>query len=421
MTLPHGDRQPPRVHIVGAFDRFNYGDILFAHLSERAVRGMLPDAEIRFVGTRAADLRLEGGVQTLSQREMFARPARAHDVIWVAGGEVLGSRWHLMFEHNMTQGMATWMRRLKKRLGSEWTDSLLRRLAQVPNRLPWVFDPVSFPGVPPRVVYYNVGGLGVSRLPPEIAAWERTALNRATWLSLRDSGSVASVAGLTGRPVRLAPDSAVLMDALRPAATRTEALARVLARIREGWHPGTRYICVQCGINYVTGQEDVLAAQIKAIHEQTGLPVVSFAIGRAAGHEDHVSGERLHARLGAHDWFLRAPNNLDVWEIMALIAGSAAYVGTSLHGFITAFVFRVPRVGLLPRVRKLQAFQRDWDLPGMPSGVEMADLSNAVGQALGQSPVEMTAQTARVQAQSRAVLADLHKIMVSDPSMARKV
>ena len=46
----------------------------------------------------------------------------------------------------------------------------------------------------------------------------------------------------------------------------------------------------------------MLAAQIEKVHTPTGLPVVAFAIGRAAGHEDQVSAARLQARLPARPW-----------------------------------------------------------------------------------------------------------------------
>jgi polysaccharide pyruvyl transferase WcaK-like protein len=150
-----------------------------------------------------------------------------------------------------------------------------------------------------------------------------------------------------------------------------------------------------------------LAAEVEAVHALTGLPVVAFAIGRASGHEDQVSAKRLAARLEGRAWFRRAPDDLDIWQIMALIAGSAGYIGSSLHGFITAFAFAVPRVGLAPKVKKLITFRDDWDLPTMPAGVAFADLPVAVTQALAQDPAAMVAQAARVRAQAEAGLADL--------------
>jgi hypothetical protein len=400
----------PRVRIVGAFDRFNYGDVLFAHLSEGIVRARWPDAEIGFFGTQRSDLRAEGGVRTGNLRDIFAEPARPDDVIWVAGGEVLGSRWHLMVEHGMPLPVARLWRDLRRRISSTRADWMAQHLARVPNRLPWVFDRTGFAGATPRVVYLNVGGLYAGKgMPPALADWQRRRLAEVTWLSLRDSGSVATVAELTGQRWPLLPDSAVMMPSLpqAAAAAREARLATLLPRITPGWAPKQRYLCLQCGINYIAGQEDLLAAEVEAVHALTGLPVVAFAIGRASGHEDQVSAKRLAARLEGRAWFRRAPDDLDIWQIMALIAGSAGYIGSSLHGFITAFAFAVPRVGLAPKVKKLITFRDDWDLPTMPAGVAFADLPVAVTQALAQDPAAMVAQAARVRAQAEAGLADL--------------
>jgi polysaccharide pyruvyl transferase WcaK-like protein len=50
-----------------------------------------------------------------------------------------------------------------------------------------------------------------------------------------------------------------------------------------------------------------------------------------------------------------------VFDLMGLIAGARLYVGTSLHGAITAVSYGVPVLGLCPsRVRKLAAFLGTW-------------------------------------------------------------
>jgi hypothetical protein len=405
-----GAAPSPRVRIVGAFDRFNYGDVLFAHLSERIVRSRWPEAEIGFFGTQRSDLSTEGGVATGNLRDIFAEPARPDDVIWVAGGEVLGSRWHLMVEHGMSLPAARLWRDLRHRIGVARADWVAHRLARVPNRLPWVFDRAGFAGASPRVVYLNVGGLYAGKgMPPSLADWQRRMLTDVTWLSLRDSGSVATLEDLTGQRPPLLPDSAVMMPVLPQAAAeaRQARLAALLPRISPGWSPEQRYLCLQCGINYIAGQEDQLAAEIEVVYAQTGLPVVAFAIGRASGHEDQISAKRLAARLEGRAWFHSAPDDMDIWQIMALISGSAGYIGTSLHGFITAFAFAVPRVGLAPKVKKLVTFRDDWDLPAMPAGVAFGDLPAAVTLALAQDHAAMVAQAARVRAQAEAGLMDL--------------
>lgn len=390
-------------HIVGAFDRFNYGDVLFAHISEHIVRHHNPDARIVFYGTRASDLRHEGGVQTRAIRSMFRGQMGSGDVVWIAGGEVLGSRWQLMQEHNLPQGLARVSRFLRRKFGMERMDWLSHKISGVPNRLPWLFDGASFGLSPqPRVVYNSVGGRSVGSLQGLVGEWQKQSLDRATWLSVRDSKSQISTAAFLGKPVRLSPDSAVLMAEL-PGAHNLEAIEALVAA-RLGLKPQEHYICFQCGINYLAGREVEIAAQLKRLHDSHGLPIVVFAIGRASGHEDQTSAHRISSQLQDQNWLHVAPNDLTVWEIMGLIAGSSCYIGTSLHGFITAFSFAVPRVGLSLRVGKLIGFRDDWDIASLPTGVDFSAIAEAAGQAMEQDRAAMAQRAIEVRAR---YLADL--------------
>lgn len=411
MTAATGPTSSRTYHIVGAFDRFNYGDVLFAHLAARSVQEADPNARISFYGTRPIDLRSAGGVQTRALATLFSGAVRAGDVVWVAGGEVLASRWTLMAEHNLPPHVAAVVRRLRRQLGIERIDPLFRRLARVPSRLPWVFDPADFPpGSRPTVVYGSVGGRGAAALVGPVVDWARAALGRAAWISVRDHGSQGALATVLGLPPALSPDPAVLMDGLRDRATLKAVHGRLSARTGIAGLP-ERYICLQCGINYFTGQEAALTEAVVRLQAATALPVVTFAIGRAAGHEDQTVARPLAARLGARAWLYTAPDDMDVWEIMALIAGASCYAGTSLHGFVTAFTFAVPRVGLSPRVGKIVGFRDAWDLPTMPAGIEFADLPESALRAIAHDSAAMAHQVRVVQDIYRATLHDLWKAL----------
>jgi len=73
-----------------------------------------PEAEIGFFGTWRSDLRTEGGVGTESMHCIFAEPARASEVIWVAGRDVLAIGCHRMAEHALPHGAARLYDRLRR-------------------------------------------------------------------------------------------------------------------------------------------------------------------------------------------------------------------------------------------------------------------------------------------------------------------
>ena len=67
---------------------------------------------------------------------------------------------------------------------------------------------------------------------------------------------------------------------------------------------------------------------------------------------------------------------------MNIIKNSKCYCGTSLHGLITAIAFSVPRVGLLPKLRKQVNYMNTWDLDAMPRGINAENLYKSVKQVL---------------------------------------
>lgn len=380
--------------VIGAFDRFNYGDILFAHIARHLIAEAHPRARIAFRGLRAADLTPEGGVAVERLRR-----SREPRVLFVAGGEVLSARWHQMAEHLMSLWQAQQFRRLRHRVGPGWADRLAAGLLDggMPRRLPWLFP--SAPGA--AVVYNAVGGCHLDKLPEALQGWARTALAQAAWVSVRDSATRDLLAMAGGPAPRLSPDSAVIMRELIAGRDLEHRRARLMARIGL---PGPGYVAVQVALPWLTGTEEALAAAFGRLHARTGLPLVAFAIGRAAGHEDQVAARRLAARLGPVAWFRRAPEDLDILDIMALIAGAACYAGTSLHGYITALAFGRPRLGLHPGVRKLALFHDDWDLATLPGAVAPAELPAAAEAAMAHGPQALAAQAGRLAGIYRADL-----------------
>jgi len=400
-----------KFHILAAFDRFNYGDLLFGHLAAAEIRARMPKAEINYYGTRHADLSVQGGFKTRPLTTLFHGDIGRDDIIWVAGGEVLSTRWVRMAEHNMPHFLSRQLRRVEWRIGRDRTDWLCRRMLRAQNLLPWILDPAVFPKENcPTVVYSSVGGRGIEKLSPTFRTWAANALNRASYLSVRDTRTQTLVEDLTGHAPALLPDSAVVMDQLHGCEESQAAFDRIAARM-EGLP--SEYIAVQTALKFYASQKSQMHRSLQEIHRRTGRQVVLFSIGRASGHEDQIAAQSIYTSLGKPDWLHLAPDDTTVWEIMALIARSQCYVGTSLHGFITAFVFAVPRVGLSPHVGKLTGFRDAWDLEEMPAAVPFDEIAPAVNQALKIPVASMLAQRDKVQAISQTGTDGLWKIVAS--------
>lgn len=345
-----------RWHLVGAFDRFNYGDLLFPHLLRGAFEALGEEVETSCWSTRAADLGRHGGLACGSLVEL-ARCAGPGDAVVLAGGELLAARWTGTLRaltgprRSLVLGVAG------RALGTSVTDAVARRRLGGRTPQPWVLGPGDVGGA--AVAYDAVGAQGIADLPPALRDAARQRLAQAAFLAVRDRASQEALAdwGLTAR---LSPDPAALVAELFPASRLAERCSPEVAGLLAGQTEG--YTVFQAGRFPSRGLLPVLAEQLRRLVRATGLPLLLLPLGLAAGHED----PRPLAKL-ARDLEDLEPAPLPlvvpvrrIWDQMAVIAGARLFAGTSLHGNLTAAAFAVPTVGLGRRVGKLDAFLRDW-------------------------------------------------------------
>ena len=97
-------------------------------------------------------------------------------------------------------------------------------------------------------------------------------------------------------------DSAVAMDLLVDEAALKAGCARASALAEDGaGQRGARaepFLALQIAERRMRGEAGAVAARLCELHAATDLDVLSFAIGRAPGHEDRIASERLVAGLG---------------------------------------------------------------------------------------------------------------------------
>ena len=91
------------------------------------------------------------------------------------------------------------------------------------------------------------------------------------------------------------------------------------------------------------------------LYNKTQLPIVLVPIGLALRHEDDIACERLKSCLSIPSCVL---NSRTIYDIMYAIANSKLFIGTSLHGNITAMSYDVPNVGF--GGQKLDGYLKKW-------------------------------------------------------------
>ncbi len=378
--------------LFGAFDRHNFGDMLFPHVAA----ALLPGRRHVFAGIAQRDLRPWGGHAVEALRAVAASLGDRPATLIHVGGEILScDAWQAAVMLEQPAAARLVVRRLDGHPGEqrEWARATLGTQARAPYA---TTARATFPG-PLRVAYLAVGGVELDACDGALRSDVLAALAAADDLSVRDRQTQARLqaAGITAR---LAPDPAVMVAELFGETVRARAQTGEVARLRDAFPQG--YLAVQFSADF--GDDETLArlaAQLDRVSASTGLGIALFRAGAAPWHDELDALQRLAARLRGKS--ATVFESLDLWDICALIAAARGYCGSSLHGRIVAMAFALPRVNLRhpsaqARTGKQAAFASTWDLAEMPAVVDVDDAASAIEQALATDPAQLAGTAARL-------------------------
>lgn len=364
------------IAIIGAFDRMNYGDLLFPIvLTEYFLRRYGPSVAIDYYGHRSSDLTAFGGFKTKPMRKLFCpKELPEGSVIIIAGGEVLSATWiDTMF---YLAGKKPWWQRLAHRLAGPRAEIILiRRYLGCRNHFPYLFSKADF-SIPPAIIYNAVGGSSLVRRNKDFKRSVALVLRDADYLSVRDQASIEILknAGVDLAALKMAPDCAAVLPNLFPISLVESKLSdeAMYIRTRLSEKP---FITFQIGKVFVQDSVGIIADQLNMLTKKTGFDIILLPIGRASGHEDQtVLSQILH--LLYKPAILPLQNT--VFDTIWFIADSQLFIGTSLHGAITAMAYCVPHISLTKAVDgKIAAFLETWDLNVQNDCVNFTEIYNS--------------------------------------------
>ncbi|MBN3756858.1 polysaccharide pyruvyl transferase family protein [Paraburkholderia sp. Tr-20389] len=381
---------PLPVVLFGAFDRHNFGDMLFAHVAA----SLLADRSVRFAGLAARDLRAQGGHRVEALRPWHER---AVDLLH-AGGEILAcDAWEAAV---MLQSPEHAQRLIASRQHDRF--GWAQRVLGTRERAPYVVSKHELPSAV-RVLFNAVGGVALDVRDAALRDEVLAKLARADDISVRDFHTQALLAKF-GINARLAPDCAVLVADLCGDTIRAHANETALMQLRDAAPSG--YLAVQFSADFADDATLArIAAQLDLAADAHRLAVVLFRAGAAPWHDDLACLERTAARMRApHVHVFRS---LNIWDICALIAHSRGYIGSSLHGRIVAIAHALPRINLLrdedfARPCKQIAFAQTWEDANAPIAVRVNEIADGIDAAMSVEPECLTHTAERLVTLCRA-------------------
>jgi hypothetical protein len=363
-------RANPFPVLFGAFDRHNFGDLLFPHL----LAALLPGQTFECAGLAERDLRDFGG-----HRVTPLAAGAAHLIH--AGGELLTcSAWEaaVMLREPAEAAEIIACYDAAPAAAAEWA---VRQLGTA-RSVPYVVGRDALaPGG--KLIFNAVGGVGWAFLSPTQRAEVKAALKGADWLSVRDHVTQAALRA-EGIDAPLCPDPAVMVAHCFGETIRQHQQQGTVQAVREVFPQG--YLACQFSADFGDDASlDALARGLSLAAAATGLGLVLFRAGAAPWHDDPALYEKLQRRLppGAARLF----TSLHLWDICGLIAASRGVVSSSLHGRIVALAYGLPRVSLVPpqqgrRPGKVAAFAETWEPVALPRSVAVDQVGPALMRAL---------------------------------------
>ena len=345
--------EKPSINIISAGDRYNYGDVLYAVVVSEYLKKYEPDIynsyEIEHYGIISSDLTYVGGLKTLPVSSLYEKDFAENSITVVAGGQVIGANIEVLFKFLKSNKISLYADLIRyfalSKLGKSRDELLIKRFG-CKTKFPYIISRKNMKS-DCKIVYSNVGGF--------ITEDEHEAVSEirnADYFSVRDSQSFEENCKYK-QSVVLVPDGAVLMSDLFPYECIEKEVNEEVRNIKGN------YIAIQFSLSYYRQHESEIIETLKGFKEEyKDIKIVLVPIGYAILHDDLVALKELKAKISETILI----EKLTVKEIMYLIARASFFLGTSLHGIVTAMSFSVPymALGAHNSSAKLDNFVKTW-------------------------------------------------------------
>lgn len=347
------------INLVGAFDRNNYGDLLFPLIVQGMLDKINEEQKLKqqfnynYIGLRESDLSEFGGVVT---NPLSFLNKEKNSITILVGGEILGTNFlgmHLCFERNFFSKII--LRSINKFGGKRVINNYLKNKYQTKQDHPWI-PSVDFM-LKNKVIFNSVGGSNINPDNKDLIHSVNQSLMHSSFYSVRDQKTfqlLENVNSITKEKVVVSPDSAVIMSDLYP---ENELTKLISTETKNYMNRNRNYVIFQVSQKIAKGIEREIAEKLDMLSNSLDVEIVLLPIGRAPEHDDQKALNKISKYMQSHYYL---PEQNSIFDTMNLICNSKLYIGTSLHGAITAISYNIPHVAFTDKITKLNEFLITW-------------------------------------------------------------
>jgi len=300
-----------RLAQVGTFDLENYGDLLFPVVLENELRQRIESVEIDLFSPYGGNMPF-GDKDVYPIQELENRVCSAHyDAIVVGGGDIVRIDNQLNADrdkYNMDIGA--------------WQLWLIPVMVAIKHDIPVLLNA---PGVP----------FSLAMIDRELL---KAIILSISYLSVRDSTSAQLLFEATDIMPKVVPDSVFAIGRCFPKNVLDERFITLSEKLKLP----ERYVVFQINnLEEGIGNQEY-HAMLSGLEKDMGAQVVFMPIGYV--HEDRECMMKLNHSFDEPFMFIE--EKLSPPDMLAVISHAQGFVGTSMHGSVTAQVYGVPTIGI---------------------------------------------------------------------------
>lgn len=350
------------IHFLSASDRINYGDLLFPIIFKKFADESGFKIKFYNYGIVKSNLSEFGGLPTESYRSLLKNIENFQGgKLVIGGGEVFFANWNTLYSF-----ISTVYFKLNKNKSVQNLKIPKFLLARNRVEVPFCPSKSELKNDKLKLFFSSVGGSFSGKANSDCNFKIRETLKSACLLSVRDRRSLKSMEQ-KDLNAKLVPDSALIMSDYFTKEILINKISDDYKKIQN------KYIFLQVGKFKGPQNIEQFVFELKEVSVQLGLDVVLCPIGKATGHEDDIMLQQIKIYEDSFIYF--DPKN--IFDIMYLISNSSLYMGTSLHGVITAQSFSVPFIGLNKNLVKVSSYLKTWICNSMDC-LQFDEISKAI-------------------------------------------
>ena len=337
-----------KIGLVGAFDRNNYGDLLMPIVMEKQIRKNLPKVNCEFEYYALSDSNMEY-VCSKNTKDLVIMYQNPCDIVIVVGGQVLSAIYTGMYLNLQKSKFKIFIIKVMYKLFPNIIERICKKRLKCKSIKPWIFEKKDLNCK--KLIYNTVGGNILSSIKDDSIIYN--FLNDVDYISIREKDSYEIIKKYSSS-AELYPDSIINLSKY---ITESEINNHISSEIMECVLNFKEYFVFQIKKNYGKNYIDDISNEINKIIEVTGLKCILLPIGYAQGHEDHIILNKIYKKIN-RDCYIPKFNN--IYETIFMIKNSKIFMGTSLHGIITAISYEIPHIVVTTELEKLNSFVNTW-------------------------------------------------------------